>query len=109
MIVTFDVHEDGIAHIGFRTNNVNVDGVSRDEGGRDGQGWFKVDNFTLYYDSEDVISSIKCIDVEDAATVSACEYYNINGVRVATLQSGLNIVKQMMSNGTIKVSKVMVK
>ena len=109
MIVTFDVHEDGIAHIGFRTNNVNVDGVSRDEGGRDGQGWFKVDNFTLYYDSEEVISSIKCIDVEDAATVSACEYYNVNGVRVATLQSGLNIVKQMMSNGTIKVSKVMVK
>jgi len=109
MTVTFDVHEDGIAHIGFRTNNVNVDGVSRDEGGRDGQGWFKVDNFTLYYDSEEVISSIKCIDVEGAATVSACEYYNVNGVRMATMQPGLNIIKQVMNNGTVKVSKVMVK
>ncbi|MBO5084627.1 MAG: hypothetical protein J6C15_09080 [Bacteroidaceae bacterium] len=116
MTVTFDVHEDGIAHIGFRTNDVNTNGFSREVGDTDetgentrGQGWFKVDNFTLYYDSEEVISSIKCFDVEDAATVSACEYYNVNGVRMATMQPGLNIIKQVMNNGTVKVSKVMVK
>lgn len=109
MTVTFDVKEDGIARIGFRTNNVNVDGIAYEDGGRSGQGWFKVDNFTLYYDSENVISGIKCIDVEPGASLSSCEYYNLNGVRVAGMQKGINIVKQVMSNGTVKVSKVLVK
>lgn len=109
MTVTFDVNETGIAHIGFRTNNINIDGLTYAQGGRSGQGWFKVDNFTLYYDSEEKLTSIKCIDVEETGSVSICEFYNINGVRIENLQQGVNIVKQIMNNGTIKVNKVMVK
>lgn len=109
MTVKFAVGEDGIAHFGFRTNNVNVEGISRDEGGRDGQGWFKLDNFTLYYESEEMPTAIKCIDVESNATVSASEYYTIGGLQTTGMQRGINIVKQVMSDGSIKVIKVLVK
>lgn len=109
MTVTFAVQEDGIAHIGFRTNNVNVEGISRDEAGRDGQGWFKLDNFTLYYASEELPTAIECIDAESNATVSASEYYTIGGLQTTGMQRGINIVKHVMSDGTIKVSKVLVK
>ena len=109
MTVVFAVKEDGIAHIGFRTNNVNVEGVSRDEGGRDGQGWFKVDNFTLYYDSEELPTSIKCIDVESGASLSHSEYYTVDGVRLAAPARGITIVKNVMSDGKVSVSKVLVK
>ena len=109
MTVVFAVKEDGVAHIGFRTNNVNVDGVSRDEGGRDGQGWFKVDNFTLYYDSEELPTSIKCIDVESGASLSHCEYYTVDGVRLAAPARGITIVKNVMGDGKVSVSKVLVK
>ena len=37
------------------------------------------------------------------------EIYTINGTRVETLQKGLNIVKQTMSDGTVKVNKILVK
>lgn len=116
MTVTFAVKEDGIAHIGFRTNDVNTSGFSREVGDTDengentrGQGWFKVDNFTLYYDSEELPTTIECIDVESAGTVSACEYYTVDGVRIAAPQRGITIVKNVLNNGKVSVSKVLVK
>ena len=116
MAVTFAVQEDGIAHIGFRTNDVNTSGFSREVGDTDengentrGQGWFKLDNFTLYYDSEELPTAIECIDVESAGTISACEYYTVDGVRLAAPVRGINIVKNVMSNGKVSVSKVLVK
>ena len=119
MSVTFAVREDGIARIGFRTNNVNTNGVAKDDvasGDYDeygenvrGQGWFKVDNFTLFYDSEEVPSAIKCIDVESGAKASACEYYTLDGVRIAAPQKGITLVKSVMSDGQVKVNKVLVK
>lgn len=119
MSVTFAVREDGIARIGFRTNNVNTNGVAKDDvasGDTDeygenvrGQGWFKVDNFTLFYDSEEVPSAIKCIDVESGAKASACEYYTLDGVRIAAPQKGITLVKSVMSDGQVKVNKVQVK
>ena len=119
MSVTFAVREDGIARIGFRTNNVNTNGVAKDDvasGDTDeygenvrGQGWFKVDNFTLFYDSEEVPSAIKCIDVESGAKASACEYYTLDGVRIAAPQKGITLVKSVMSDGQVKVNKVLVK
>ena len=116
MAVTFAVQEDGIAHIGFRTNDVNTSGFSREVGDTDengentrGQGWFKLDNFTLYYDSEELPTAIECIDVESAGTISACEYYTVDGVRLTAPVRGINIVKNVMSNGKVSVSKVLVK
>ncbi len=116
MTVKFAVGEDGIAHIGFRTNDVNTGGYSREVGDTDengentrGQGWFKLDNFTLYYESEEMPTAIKCIDVESNATVSASEYYTIGGLQTTGMQRGINIVKQVMSDGSIKVIKVLVK
>lgn len=119
MSVTFAVREDGVARIGFRTNNVNTYGISKDDvasGDYDeygenvrGQGWFKVDNFTLFYDSEEVPSAIKCIDVESGAKASACEYYTLDGVRIAAPQKGITLVKSVMSDGQVKVNKVLVK
>ena len=119
MTVTFAVREDGIARIGFRTNDVNTNGIAKsditsgdtDEYGENvrGQGWFKVDNFTLYYDSEELPTSIKCIDVESGASLSHCEYYTVDGVRLAAPARGITIVKNVMSNGKVSVSKVLVK
>ena len=118
MTVTFAVREDGVARIGFRTNNVNTSGVSKDDVSGDtdeygenvrGQGWFKVDNFTLFYDSEEVPSAIKCIDVESSAKATACEYYTIDGVRIAAPQKGITLVKSIMTDGQVKVNKVLIK
>lgn len=119
MTVTFAVREDGVARIGFRTNNVNTYGISKDDvvsGDFDeygenvrGQGWFKLDNFTLFYESEEVPSAIKCIDVESSAKASACEYYTIDGVRIAAPQKGITLVKNIMTDGQVKVSKVLIK
>ncbi len=117
MTVTFAVREDGVARIGFRTNNVNTSGIANedvsgdtDENGENvrGQGWFKVDNFTLYYASEELPSSIECVDSQDSAILSTT-YYTIDGVRSSNLQKGVNIVKSIMSNGNVKISKILVK
>jgi hypothetical protein len=75
-------------------------------------GWFKLDNFTLTYDSATVPAGAETNadatdieSVEGAGSSVAVEFYTINGVRLAAPQKGINIVK--MSNGTI--SKVLVK
>lgn len=110
MTVTFGVDETGVAKIGFRTNNVNLDGVSRDEGGIDGQGWFKVDNFTLFYDSEAIPTGIGSINADGAATaISERQFFTVGGVQVAAPVKGINIVKNVMSDGTVKVTKTVVK
>lgn len=113
MSVEFGVGEDGIINFGFRTNAVNVNGYDRNDGAencRDGQGWFKVDNFQLYYESEEIPTSIG--DVKNngvLTTVTGRELYTLNGVKVANLQKGINIVKNVMSDGTVKVTKILVK
>lgn len=116
MSVTFGVNESGIARIGFRTNDVNISGYSREVGDTDpngentrGQGWFKVDNFTLYYESEEIPTGIKCLDSVSSTTITGREYFTIDGIRTATPQRGLNIVKNVMSDGSVKVSKILIK
>ena len=52
---------------------------------------------------------IKCIDVESGASLSHCEYYTVDGVRLAAPARGITIVKNVMSNGKVSVSKVLVK
>ena len=110
MTVTFGVDETGVAKIGFRTNNVNVDGISREEGGIDGQGWFKVDNFTLFYDSEEIPTAIGSVKTDGAVTtIVSRQYFTVGGAQVSAPQKGVNIVKNVMSDGSVKVSKVILK
>lgn len=111
MSVKFVVDESGIATIGFRTNGVNPDGLTFAEGGRNGQGWFKVDNFRLTYDSEVVPEKLaQGIDTEvvDADVVSR-QYFTIGGVQTDAAHKGFIIVKSTLSDGSVKVSKMLVK
>ena len=109
MTVKFGVGEDGIAKIGFRTNGVNPDGLTFEEGGRNGQGWFKIDNFTLFYESEEVPTAIGSVESSSLTTIVARQYFTVDGVQLAQPQKGINIVKNIMSDGTVKVSKTLVK
>lgn len=107
--LTFGLAEKGDITFGFRSSRISaVDGQLSEQASL---GWFKLDNWTLTYDSLDVpagagttgeATGIDSVENNGKATVA---FYNLNGVRLAAPQKGINIVK--MSNGT--VSKVLVK
>lgn len=50
-------------------------------------------------------TGIEGINTETVST----EYFNLNGVRVASPQKGINIIKKKMADGSVKTLKVMVK
>ena len=50
-------------------------------------------------------TGIEGINTETVST----EYFNLNGVRVAAPQKGINIIKKKMADGSVKTLKVMVK
>lgn len=112
MSVTFGVGPDSTMTIGFRTNGININGVKNGEddpngdGNLRGQGWFKVDNFRLSYDSEEIPTSIAYIR-EKTATTS--EIYDINGMRQTKLRKGINIVRLPQADGSLKIKKVIIK
>ena len=60
-----------------------------------------VADLDLIVANPDAISS-----VESAAEVVAEEYYTVSGVRVAEMVPGLNLVKQTLSDGSVKTVKV---
>ena len=99
--LTFGLAQSGDLKIGFRTNNVDKDGVAQDRG----IGWFKLDNWTLTYDAAEVPVGAEVgadatgVDTVKETTRKAIEFYSVNGIRRAAPQKGLNIVK--MSNGTV--------
>ncbi|MCD8236195.1 MAG: hypothetical protein LUD00_05980 [Prevotellaceae bacterium] len=70
-----------------------------------GANWFVADNFKLTYYGTDSQVSIDGV-TPSGAEVVAVEYYTLGGVRVATPQKGVNILKATLSDGTVKVSKV---
>lgn len=105
MSLTFGVGEDGLAYIGFRTNNVFADGTSRK---RPADGWFKLDNFKLFYESTDIPTAISTQEIASAATqVVSRKYYTPDGAEVAQPQRGITIVRNVMSDGSIKSVKMM--
>lgn len=108
--LVFGLAEDGDVTLGFRSSRISA--VDGQLSGQASLGWFKLDNFTLTYDSATVPAGAEInagatgIDAtENASEATAVEFYSINGVRLAAPQKGINIVK--MSDGT--VSKVLVK
>ena len=85
MTVHFDVYDDGIAVIGFRTNGINPDGTES----TNGHGWFKIDNFRLSYDSSEMLG-VGDVRQHEAATAV---FYTLDGRRLDAPQRGINIVK----------------
>ena len=55
---------------------------------------------------EDIDTVIETIDGAGAAKVIAVEFYDVNGRRLGNAQKGMVIMKQLMSDGTIRTQKV---
>ncbi|MBR1666749.1 MAG: hypothetical protein IJ693_00575 [Bacteroidaceae bacterium] len=107
--LVFGLAEKGDVTFGFRSSRISaVDGQLSSQASL---GWFKLDNFTLTYDSAEVPAGAEtkgeatAIDKVQTAEQGAVEFYSINGIRLAAPQKGINLVK--MPNG--KVNKVLVK
>ncbi len=104
MALTFGVYHTGTAHIGFRTNNVNPQGVAHHH---DSAGWFKLDNFRLYYESTDIPVGISTMEMSGAATqVVGRQFFTADGRQVAQPGRGITIVRNLMSDGSVKAVKV---
>jgi len=104
MSLTFGV-SDGNLTIGFRTNNIDTTGAAKPH---DGAGWFKLDNFKLYYKSEDVPTSMKHLSTDgQQKELVGQQFYSVGGARLAQPQKGITIVKNLMSDGSVKVTKIL--
>jgi hypothetical protein len=66
-----------------------------------------VDYAALY--TEAAAAGIETLEGTPAAKVRAIQLFDINGRRVVKAQKGINIVKKVMSDGSIKTEKVIVK
>ena len=86
MEVNFDVSESGILRIGFRTNSLSEQGEPQGSG----KGWFKLDNFRLIYNSEQVSVGITSMPASRDAN---SEVYGLDGKRRSQPQRGINIVR----------------
>ena len=74
--------------------------------------WIAADNFTLMYygtESNKVPGDGTAIEGVEAAETVSSTYYTLGGVKVAAPVKGVNIVKSVLSNGTVRVQKVIVK
>lgn len=111
MMLYFDVQQDGVATIGFRTNGVNKDGGTFAENTAvNGAGWFKVDNFRLFFVNEDGhVSGVRGVTADGSQEVTGQEFYSIGGQRLSQPRKGVVIVKSRLANGTTVVGKAIVK
>ena len=75
-----------------------------------GAGWFKVDNFRLFFINEDShVSGISSVNTDNGQPIVGQEYYTLDGQRIAQPHKGVVIVKNRLANGTVKVGKILVK
>ena len=93
MSVTFEVGEEGLATIGFRTNGIEPDGTPS----ATCHGWFKLDNFRLSYDSAE-LTAVNGVKVQSNSPVT---FYTIDGRQLQAPQRGLNIMKT--GDKTVKI------
>ena len=106
MQVTFGVGPDSTLTVGFRTNGININGQKNGEGGIRGQGWFKVDNFRLSYDSEEIPTAIQAIS---EVNMIQSEIYGIDGSRRNALRRGINIIRMPQADGSLKSKKIIIR
>ena len=75
--------------------------------------WTIFDTWTLMYYGDSSAQSpdgdASGIETPEAAEVVSTTYYTLGGVTSSVPVKGINIVKSVMSDGTVKVSKILVK
>lgn len=98
LVLHFGVDESGTATIGFRTDNLDATTAEPklNASGEElpGAGWFKLDNFTLYYESSQIPTKVDT--VEKAQPAADAPVYDLSGRRVAnpsTTQKGFYITE----------------
>lgn len=109
--LTFGLLDGEDLKIGFRTNN--VDAIQETPHPYDSAGWFKLDNFQLLYESATVpegadATTIRTIEGNGVGVVGQ-KYYTLSGAAISHPQRGINIVKTIMSDGSVKTSKIFVR
>lgn len=100
-VVTVKVGDDGVLTIGLKKNVLLQDD------------WTIWTNWRLFYhgtnsslEPDDDPSGIKAVNGNLPVKV---EFFNLNGARISKPMKGVAIMKQQMSDGSVKVSKVLVK
>ena len=58
---------------------------------------------------EEIAAGIETLDATPAAKVRAIQIFDLNGRRLSKAQKGITIVKKVMSDGSVKTEKVIVK
>ena len=71
--------------------------------------WVILDNWKLTYFGPNSTKPVTSIDEAQVSEVAKTEVFSINGVKKNALTRGINIVKTTMADGTVKVTKVVVK
>lgn len=94
--ITFDYDGTSPFYIGVANTNK-----------KQGSDWTFVKSFKLSYVKS--TTGIENINGEKAGDVVSTKIYDINGVQYNSLKPGVNIVKSVMSDGSVKVRKVVVK
>ena len=94
--ITFDYDGTSPFYIGVANTNK-----------KQGSDWTFVKSFKLSYVKG--TTGIENINGEKAGDVVSTKIYDINGVQYNSLKPGVNIVKFVMSDGSVKVRKVVVK
>lgn len=90
-------------------------GVYKNDPSAKSTNWSIFDDFQLIYYGSDSQKTAgeNAVNISDASATSAkaisTAIYTVGGARVAKLQKGVNIVKTVLSDGTVKTSKVLVK
>lgn len=96
---------DGVLTLGFRSGSTSqpfLEWVHLQMTGA-----ANVDYSALY--SEAAAAGIETLEGAPAAKVRAIQLFDINGRRVMKAQKGISIVKKVMSDGSVKTEKVIVK
>lgn len=93
----FEVGADGKARIGLSKTEIL------------GNDYEVVGAWHLYYLGKSEGEGEGIQDMESVAPVLATEIYTLDGIRIATPQSGINIFRIFRTDGTVEVQKVLVK
>lgn len=107
MEVTAAINTGDALKLGIRTSGdlTAVNGRAANAAG--GDGWFKCDNFKLICVSLQEGAGIN--NTNKSMAVKSTELYDINGMKLNKLRKGINILKYNMADGSVRVSKIVVK
>jgi hypothetical protein len=102
--VTDIVVTDGILTLGFKSGSTSQPFLE----------WVKVlmtgaANVDYAKAYEDIAAGIETLEGTPAAKVRAIQLFDLNGRRVMKAQKGITIVKKVMSDGSVKTEKVVIK